>query len=158
LRGEDRKRTESGARALFLSLARSLTLARARDLSLSLSLSRSLSFALSLSRARARARALSLSLSFYKVRRPRGPRAWVRALGKGVERTNRTFGSHPLRRLSSHGDNTDPWRGPSAVFKRLAVVLLYGRRASVVGFAEPALPLLATRRHISKHFRGEPHT
>jgi len=40
---------------------------------------------------------------------------WIRALGKGDGRTNRTFGSHPLRTLSSHRDNTDPWRGPLAV-------------------------------------------
>ena len=37
-------------------------------------------------------------------------------------------------------------------FERLAVVLLYGRRTSVVGFAEPALSV--TRRDIPKHFRG----
>ena len=40
---------------------------------------------------------------------------WIRALGKGDGRTNRTFGSQPLRTLSSHGDNTDSWRGPLAV-------------------------------------------
>ena len=40
---------------------------------------------------------------------------WIRALGKGDGRTNRTFGSHPQEPLSSHGDITDPWRGPLAV-------------------------------------------
>jgi hypothetical protein len=40
---------------------------------------------------------------------------WIRALRKGDGRANRTFGSHPLKTQSSHGDNTDPWRGPLAV-------------------------------------------
>jgi hypothetical protein len=40
---------------------------------------------------------------------------WIRALGKGDGRTDRTFASHPQEPLSSHGDITDPWRGPAAV-------------------------------------------
>jgi hypothetical protein len=42
-------------------------------------------------------------------------RAGSERLGLETGEPTGTFGSHPLRTLSSHGDNTDPWRGPLAV-------------------------------------------
>ena len=41
--------------------------------------------------------------------------AGLERLGKETGEPTGTFGSHPLRTLSSHGNNTDPWRGPLAV-------------------------------------------